>query len=357
MGLVDAQVVDAGGLEGDARVLGRIQLGADPFLGAQQYFLQLLDRDAVTFLRRGDPVAQLVQFPVHIGLLLGCAERDALERGPGHDDAVPGAGGAARDKLAAPVPLQVFLPGEHHLGLRVQLQPFAGELLEHVVRDDDGGLADQAEAAQLGDAHDHFRGFPGADLVGEQDGRLADDPGDGGDLMRVGPERQRQAGQRQPGVVVAAQHQVVEPVVVGAGQRGGAGRVLPGPVGEPPGQLGGLLLRGQGRVHVQHRPLLPGRCRSPCRGPGWRAVRARPGRAAARDSGWCPRWSGRARCPRCRGPPRSGRRDARPAGPGHRALPAGTAGHTRRRSRPRRAARRSPRPSGRPGSPGAARRR
>ena len=74
----------------------------------------------------------------------------------------------------------------------------------------------------------------------------------------MGPERQRQAGQRQPGVVVAAQHQAVEPVVVGAGQRGGAGRVLPGPVGEPPGQLGGLFLRGQGRVHVQHRPLLPG---------------------------------------------------------------------------------------------------
>ena len=164
--------------------LAESSLAADPFLGAQQRFLQLLDRDAVAFLRRGDPVAQLVQFPVHVGLLLGCAERDALERRPGHDDAVPGAGGAAGDELAAPVPLQVLLPGEHHLGLRVQLQPFAGELLEHVVRDDDGGLADQAEAPQLGDAHDHFRGFPGADLVGEQHGGLADHPGDGGDLVR-----------------------------------------------------------------------------------------------------------------------------------------------------------------------------
>ena len=98
--------------------------------------------------------------------------------------------------------------------------------------------------------------FPGADLVGEQHGGLADDPGDGGDLVRAGPERQRQAGQRQRGVVVAAQHQAVEPVVVGAGQRGGAGRVFPRPVGEPPGQLGGLLLRGEGRVGVEHRAVL-----------------------------------------------------------------------------------------------------
>ena len=72
----------------------------------------------------------------------------------------------------------------------------------------------------------------------------------------AGPERQGQAGQRQLGVVVAAQHQAVEPVVVGAGQRGGAGRVLPRPVREPLGQLGGLLLRGQRRVGVQDRTVL-----------------------------------------------------------------------------------------------------
>ncbi len=67
---------------------------------------------------------------------------------------------------------------------------------------------------------------------------------------------QGQSGQRQCGVVVAAQHQAVEPVVVGAGQRGSAGRVFPGLVGEPPGQLGGLLLRGQGGVDVEDRPVI-----------------------------------------------------------------------------------------------------
>ena len=183
------------------------------------------------------------------------AERDALERRPGHDDAVPGAGGAAGDELAAPVPLQVLLPGGHHLGLRVELEPFPGELLEHVVRDDDRGLADQAEPPQLGHAHDHLGGLSRADLVGQQHRGLADHPGDRRDLVRPGPEGQGQAGQGQRGVVVAAQHQAVEPVVVGAGQRGGAGRVLPGPVREPSGQLGGLLLRGQGGVDVEDRTV------------------------------------------------------------------------------------------------------
>ena len=37
--LVDAQVVDAGGLEGDAGVLGRVELGLEPFLGPQQRVL------------------------------------------------------------------------------------------------------------------------------------------------------------------------------------------------------------------------------------------------------------------------------------------------------------------------------
>ena len=253
---IDAQVVDPGRLERDARVFGRIELGFEPFLGAQHRLFQPLDRQLVAFFRRVDPLPHLGELAAHVVLLLSGAEREALERGPGHDDAVPGAGGAAGGELAAPVPLQVFLPGGQHLSLGVELEPFPGELLQHVVGDHDGGLADQAEAAQFGDADDHLGGFPGADLMGEQDGGLVDHPGDGRDLVRPGPEGQGQAGQGQRGVVVAAQHQAVEPVVVGAGQRGGTGRVLPGPVGEPAGQLGGLLLRGQGGVDVEDGPVV-----------------------------------------------------------------------------------------------------
>ena len=141
--------------------------------------------------------AHLVELAVEVGLLLAGAERDPLERRPGHDDAVPVAGGAAGDELAAPVPLQVLLPGGQQLGLRVELEPFPGELLEHVVRDDDRGLADQAEAAQLHHAHDHLGGLARADLVGQQHRGLGDHPGDRRDLVRPGPEGQGQAGQGQ----------------------------------------------------------------------------------------------------------------------------------------------------------------
>ena len=75
--------------------------------------------------------------------------------------------------------------------MRVELQPFAGELLQHVVGHDDRGLADQAEPPQFGDAHDHLGGLARADFVGEQHGGLVDHPGDRGDLMRAGPEAQR----------------------------------------------------------------------------------------------------------------------------------------------------------------------
>ena len=157
-----------------------------------------------------------------------------------------------------------------------------------MVGHDDGGLADHAEAPQLGHAHDHLGGFPGADLV-EQPGRgLVDHPGDGGDLVRAGPERQRQAGQRQVGVVVAAQHQVVEPLVVGGGQAGGAGRVLPRPFGEPLAELGGFLLGGEGGVQVEDAAFRPSEVVGRCRGPRSGAARGWPGPARGRGSGSVP---------------------------------------------------------------------
>jgi len=101
-----------------------------------------------------------------------------------------------------------------------------------MVRDDHRGLADQAEPPQFSDAHNHFGGFPRPYLVRQQHGGLVNHPGDGRNLVRSGPERQGQAGQRQLGAVIAAQHQTVEPVVVGAGQFCRPDRVLPCPVSE-----------------------------------------------------------------------------------------------------------------------------
>ena len=68
-----------------------------------------------------------------------------------------------------------------------------------------------------------------------------------------GSKRQGQAGQRQLRVVVGAQDEAVEQLVVDGGELGGAGRVFPGPVAEPLGQLGGFLLGGEGLVEVQDR--------------------------------------------------------------------------------------------------------
>ena len=113
------------------------------------------------------------------------------------------------------------------------------------------GLRARCEAAQFHRAHGHLGGLAGADLVEQADGGLVDDPGDGRDLVRAGLEAHRQAGQGQLGVVVGAEHDVVEQPVVGLGQLPGPGGVLPGPFGEPLGQLGGLFLRGEGLVHVQ----------------------------------------------------------------------------------------------------------
>ena len=251
VGFVDEQVVDAGGLEGDARVLDRVELGLEPFLGAQQGAFEALDGQPVALLGGLDEVPHPVQFGVEVGALGLRAHRDALERGPGHDDRVPVSGRAAGDELAAPAGLEVVALGDQDLGLGVELEELAAELLEHVVGHDDGGLAGQVQAAQFHRAHGHLGGFPGADLVEQADGGLVDDPGDGGDLVRAGFEAHGQAGQGQLGVVVVAEHDVVEQPVVGVRQLRGPGGVFPGPLGEPPGEFGGLFLRGEGVFHVQ----------------------------------------------------------------------------------------------------------
>ena len=246
--LVHEQVVDPGGLEGDAGVLGGVELALEPFPGAQQRGLQPLDAQPVAFLGCLDEVAYLVQLGVHVFLLRVAAHRDALEPAAGHDDGVPVAGRAAGHELAAPVGLEVFALHHQDAGLGVELEELAAELLQHVVGHHDAGLAGQVQAAQLHRAHRHLGGLAGADLVGEQDGGLADDPGDGGDLVGVRFEADCQAGQGQLGVVVGAEHDVVEQPVVGVGQLAAAGGVLPGPFGEPLGELVGFFLRGQGLV-------------------------------------------------------------------------------------------------------------
>ena len=173
----------------------------------------------------------------------------------GHQHPVPVVRGRSRDELPALVARQVVAGGREDPGLRVELQPLAGELLEHVVRDHDHRLADHPEAPQLAGADDHLRRLSGADLMEQADRRLGQDPGDGGALVGHRRERPDQAGQAQPlafGAVVA-QHDRVEPAVVLGQQPLGALGVLPAPFGEPFLDRLGLLL-GRGGLHRIHDP-------------------------------------------------------------------------------------------------------
>jgi hypothetical protein len=69
VGLVDHHVVDAGGLEGDAGVLGGVQLPGDAFLGARQRFLDPCDQPAAGRVEAFQLRAQRLGFLVQIDLL------------------------------------------------------------------------------------------------------------------------------------------------------------------------------------------------------------------------------------------------------------------------------------------------
>ena len=83
-----------------------------------------------------------------------------LERAAGHDHRVPVVRRDPRDELPAPLAGEVLAGGRQHSDLRVELQPLARELFEHVVRHDDGGLVDEAESLQLARGDRDLAVFP-----------------------------------------------------------------------------------------------------------------------------------------------------------------------------------------------------
>ena len=214
MGLVDKQVVDARLLECDARVAGRVELGLELLLAAGDRFsIRFTVRPRSPFAR-SSMLAQLPDLLALVGGLGVGGDRQAAERGAGHDHRVPVVRRDPRDELPAPIAGEILAGGGQHPGLRVDLQPLAAELLQHVVRNHDGRLATQARAGAARIAPITIVGrLAGADLVKQADGRLGDDPRDRGALMRPRRERAGDAGQRQllAGGAVVAQHEAVEP--------------------------------------------------------------------------------------------------------------------------------------------------
>jgi hypothetical protein len=176
VGLVDAQVVDAGGLEGDAGVFEGVGEFLQSLLGALQVGLQTFDAQPTLGLGVRELGPQPGQFAVVVGLLRGHGQREAFEGGAGHDDRVPVAGGDAGLEQSPPLAGEVLGASGQHPGLRVGLQPLAGELLEHVIGHHHRGLGHQAQTAHLHAADDHLQGLAGPDLVGQQHRRIGQHP-------------------------------------------------------------------------------------------------------------------------------------------------------------------------------------
>jgi hypothetical protein len=141
VGLVDEEVVDAGLLEPDAVVLG--VLGEEPLVGLLHLGdapLELLDRQALAVLRAGERGAGGLDLLAEVLGHQVAAERQPGEPGLGEHDPVPVAGRGAGDELLASGLREPFPVGDEDAGGRVELEPLAGELLEHVVRDHHRGL-------------------------------------------------------------------------------------------------------------------------------------------------------------------------------------------------------------------------
>ena len=129
-------------LERDARVARRVELGLELLLPAGDRLLDPLHRQAAVALRALQHLAQLPDLLALVSGLGVGGDRQAAERGAGHDHRVPVVRRDPRDELPAPLAGEILAGGGQHPRLRVDLQPLAAELLEHVVRNHDRRLAD-----------------------------------------------------------------------------------------------------------------------------------------------------------------------------------------------------------------------
>jgi len=150
VGLIDDEVVDAGGLEGEPGVLDGVELFFEAFLGGGEGGFHPLDRQrgaAAGGAGRVDPLLELGDLPVEIGALGVGPHRKPLERRAGEDDGVPVAGRDPADELAAPLAGEVVAARGQDPRPWVDGEELARELVEHVVGDDDRGFADHTDPA------------------------------------------------------------------------------------------------------------------------------------------------------------------------------------------------------------------
>ena len=178
--------------------------------------------------------------------------RDEAEGGVGDDDRVPVRRRGAGEEAGALRLDEVGFVGDQDAGGRVELQELARDLGEAMAGHHQHGLADQAEPLLLHDRAGDGIGLPGADGVRDVGRAGGDDAPDHPLLVVVEADDAAGAGQGEMAAVEAARHQVVEAVVVEAGEPVGAVGIGPDPGGEGVPDLRQLLLGGLGCFAVEH---------------------------------------------------------------------------------------------------------
>ena len=239
--LVHDQLVDADLTDGQQVVLARaerLQLGFQALLHA----LDALAGQAVVavhLLQQRGVARQRVldQPPLELG-----RRWDELERRVGDNDAVPRRRRRTGQEALPLVLAEVGFVRHQDAGVRIQQQELPARLRQAVARHHHHCLADQPQALLLHDRGGHAEGLAGPDGVGDVGAAGADDAPD--HPLLVLAQADDAAGPRELQVppVERARPQVVEAVVVAAGQPLGALHVGPDPALERLLDLPELLL-------------------------------------------------------------------------------------------------------------------
>ena len=175
----------------------------------------------------------------------------------GDDDAIPVAGGGARQETLALGPGEIHVIGDQDFRVGVEKQELAAGLCKAMAWHDHHGFVHQAKALLLDNRRGHGEGFPGADRMRHVRAARGDDPPDNALLVRVEIDHGAGAGQRQMRAIEMARHHVVHGGVVDVGKLFGPLRLGPDPVLKSGFDLKKLFLGGLGFLRVQLASLLP----------------------------------------------------------------------------------------------------
>ena len=164
MRFVDIQEIDAHFLERDVLVALAGE-SVHALTDTVDLRFELLARYAVVFVRIVKRGIQFHQDVVGDGIGRALLNADQAERRLLDDDGVPIVERSLGDEAAPCVACEVVLVGHQDAGGRVGALELVGELIEHVIRNNEHRLVDQAKPLLLHCRDDHFEGVVSDDEV------------------------------------------------------------------------------------------------------------------------------------------------------------------------------------------------